>query len=356
MKHKLYLIMIILSVFLFLACNKREADLRVSGNVSEFIFDEDDQVSGVIVQWEDKEIGVKITEDTYIYTWFDESLVEDFQAGRIKDIVISVDHKETPMSMEIKDGEQIAAYEAKQIHIRGYKDTESYILMDGTLVDVWHHTDATLYKFENDVTLLNVADPLGPEGIYVTDAESLEDLSENAQAKVIEYYQNRGLLYNEFEILEKAYQEYLESDKKSEFRTWMIRQETFPTASNDQTIYFMTTVVIPTEDSFGYEKRMGEAFNKETGEYISNLELFSCKQEDVLRNLLIISGDSDPELLKKLEQVFDPQSMILFPNALELSFQQSESGNYEYMHLIGFDYDEKLLEILHPWAVPDGVE
>ena len=62
--------------------------------------------------------------------------------------------------------------------------------MDGTPVDVWHYTDATYYKFENDVTLLNVADPLGPEGIYVSDVESLEDLSENAQAKVIEYYQN----------------------------------------------------------------------------------------------------------------------------------------------------------------------
>ena len=356
MRRNTYAIIIILSVLLFFCCSKREADLRVSGNVLEFIFNEDDQVSIVIVQSEDKKIGVKITQDTYIYTWFDESLVEDFQTGRVKDIVIFVDHKETAMRMETKAGEQITAYEAKQIHIRGYKDEEPYILMDGTLVDVWHHTDATHYKLENEVTLLNVADPLGPESIYVSDAESLEDLSENAQAKVIEYYQNRGLLYNEFEILEKAYQEYLESDKKSEFRTWMIRQETFPIASNDKTIYFMTTVVIPTEDSFGYEKRMGEAFNKETGEYISNLDLFSCKQDEVLKNLLMISGDSDPKLLKELEQVFDPQSIILFPNALELSFQQSDSGNYEYMHLIGVDYDEKLLEILHSWAVPDSNE
>ena len=136
----------------------------------------------------------------------------------------------------------------------------------------------------------------------------------------------------------------------------MIRQETFPIASNDKTIYFMTTVVIPTQDSFGYEKRMGEAFSKETGEYISNLDLFSCKQDEVLKNLLRISGDSHPKLLKELEQVFDPQSIILFPNALEVSFQQSDSENYEYMHLIGIDYDEKLLEILHSWAVPDSTE
>ena len=190
MRRNTYAIVIILSVLLFFCCSKREADLRESGNVLEFIFNEDDQVSTVIVQSEDKKIGVKITQDTYIYTWFDESLVEDFQTGRVKDIVISVDNKETAMRMETKDGEQITAYEAKQIHIRGYKDTEPYILMDGTPVDVWHYTDATYYKFENDVTLLNVADPLGPEGIYVSDVESLEDLSENAQAKVIEYYQN----------------------------------------------------------------------------------------------------------------------------------------------------------------------
>lgn len=356
MKHKTYLCMIILSVFLFSACNKKETDLRVSGNVSEFIFNEDEQVVAVIVQLEDKEIGVKITEDTYIFTWFHESLVDDFQSGNIRDIQISADFKEPVMKIETQYGEQISAYEAKQIHIKGYKDTEPYVLSDGTPIDVWYHTDAKLYKLKDDTALLRVDNPIGPEGVYVGNAESLDDLSDSARDKVLEYYQNRGLLYNEFEILEKAYQNYLEIDEKSEFHTWIISQETLPTASNDQMIYFMTTVLLPCDGSMGYEKRMGEAFNKETGEYISNPELFSCEHEYVFKKLVEIDGETDSDLIKELEELFDYQSIILFPNALEVAFQRSEDGNYEYIHLLGFDYDEKLLEILYPWAVPESVE
>lgn len=355
MKKGFYISLILVMFFVLSACGLETSEIRISGNVSGFIMNEKNEVVSFVVQVDEEEIGVLVNEDTYIFSWIDGITSTDFETGSLRDVVVSVDCIKPQKSLTTQNGTQTIAYEAEQIEIKSYKDTEPVVLSDGTSVDIWHHSDATLYKLQNDMMLLRVENPIGPKDVFGGGTESLNDLNPEAQRKIMDFYEEQGLFYNEAEELEKAYQDYLNTDDSTQFDGHRISQEIWPTASNETMIYFMTTVLLPMDDTHGYEIRVGAAFDKTTGEYISNLELFSCDEDQVLKNLLEISEETDSALIKEMEQAFKPENIILFPNAMEVCFQYGTLPSQEYVYLLGFDYDE-ILKIMNDWAIPINTE
>ena len=65
---------------------------------------------------------------------------------------------------------------------------------------------------------------------------------------------------------------------------------------------------------------------------------------------------SDPGLLSEMEAAMKPEYIILFPDALEVAFPQGTLPSQEYSTGIGLNYDDRLLSVLEPWAVPDGTQ
>ena len=55
---------------------------------------------------------------------------------------------------------------------------------------------------------------------------------------------------------------------------------------------------------------------------------------------------------QQMEQAFEPECVILFPNGLEIRFNRGTLPSQRNGYALVLDYDERLSEILHPWAVP----
>lgn len=118
-------------------------------------------------------------------------------------------------------------------------------------------------------------------------------------------------------------------------------------------IYFLTSVQLPKKQDFYYEKRIGAAFDRTTGERISNLELFSCSKDQVLQHLLDYAQIENENLRKEMEAAFKEESIILFPDHLELYFEEgSLPSQQQRSYSIGLDYEKELMSCLYNWAVP----
>jgi len=256
-------------------------------------------------------------------------------------------------------GKKIAAYEAVSIDIAGYLSEDTVTLPEGAKVNIWKYYDGVIYTAPDGTELLSVRYPAGPDNSYVSGVESLDDVDETARMRVIEFYEERGLLYDEMAELESAHSAFMKAADTENYRLRFINQDVAPSASNDKVMYFITSVMLPLDgaeesNATAYELRYGQAFDKATGEHINNFDLFSCPPKEAIQRMMDISGVTDPVLREEMEQTFAPECIILFPNGLEVCFNKGTLPSEEHGYMLGLDYDERLLEILQPWAVPDG--
>lgn len=143
------------------------------------------------------------------------------------------------------------------------------------------------------------------------------------------------------------------ADDGAQFDYYHLAQDIMPTASSNTVIYFMTSASLPIDGTQIYEYRIGAAFDKTTGEHIDNFDLFSCPPEQTVQALLEIAGITDPTLKEEMEQAFESGDIILFSDVLEVDFRPGTLPSQEHSHVLGLEYNKKLLEILHEWAVPN---
>lgn len=326
---------------------------KVSGKIVETSIDDKMGVASFIVRTdENKEIGILLTDETFIFSFIDEISAEDFKAGTLPETIVSVNYAAPRRSMTAQDGRKITAYHAAQIEITGYSEPEAVTLPDGTAVDIWHYSNAAVYTLQDGTELLRVQNPTGPAHVYVGGVENFDGLDKTAQNNILEFFLSQGLLYDERAELERAYADYLRSEKNDEFVPYMLSQDISPLASSNTVIYFLTTAWLPLDGSNGYSYRIGTAFDKTTGEYIENRALFSSSPDETIETILDIAEITDTVLREEMKQAFDFKNIILFPDNLEICFPQGTSPSQEYTYIIGLEYDERLLELLHDWAVP----
>lgn len=226
---------------------------------------------------------------------------------------------------------------------------------DGEHIDQWQldHSKVDFYKLSDETELLIVDNRLGPANCFVSGQESFHDLSKKAQTTVQTFYDEQGLLYDLPLELEKAYEYYLTcKDSEIKFHSYHVEQSTSPTASNDNIMCFITTVMLPIRSQVYDEIRLGAVFSKETGEYINSWDLFSLPKEDVISELLIVAQIEDKNLLEEMKLAFKPEYIVLFPDNLSISFPQGSLPSQEHGYIFGIEYDE-LEKILYSWAIPN---
>lgn len=247
--------------------------------------------------------------------------------------------------------ELIKLYEADNIHVVSILEEDQYTLSDGTMLDVWRSdsTEQDVWRLKDGTELLLVQEPVGPEHVSVmgTDA-SFDDLPLEAQERISEYYAERGLLYDLNAELEAVYTEWQEIEEKEFFSRRYVSQSISPVFANESIICFLTSVY---GDGTG-ETRIGDIFNKETGEYIDVWDMFSVSEEEVRKRIFTHTRVKlDPKVIDAMQAALKPEYILFYRDFLEINFPSGtlpENRNY-YNQII--DYDD-ILYMLNEWAIP----
>ena len=217
----------------------------VSGQVVERTTEENGTLSAFVVETSTGErIGLTVTEKTRVFSWVDGVSGQDFAAGSLDGMAVSVVTGD-PADLTANDGTDLPAYEASEVQITQVRLAETITLSDGTEVEIWQGSRDNRYKLADGTELLWEQHPVGPDRVYAAGQESLDDLSPAAQEAVRAYYDAQGLLYRTYDELENAYAAYLESGRDPGFDSYLVGQETTPCASSDRVIYFLTSVTLP---------------------------------------------------------------------------------------------------------------
>ena len=331
MKSKLLIITAALCMVLC-GCNR----LTIRGEMMGWFSNGETGICGFSIRRENGDgINVSVDGHTHIFSWVEDITVSDFKAGTMDGIVVDIKG----------DMKQDTIY-ATEIQIEGRWFRNEYTLSDGTPVDLFKASLYHTYSLEDGRELLFVQNPTNVEETYIPGIGSLRDLPEAAQEKIGAYYDAQGLLYDEIQTLEDAYDAYLAVEN---FQTYTLGQEVFPSAVNEEVIYFLTIASLP-----GSELRLCAAFDKQTGEVIPMEDIFTCESEELIQRLSEIAGIDDGALIEEMKVAFKPEFVTGSQNFLEVNFPAGTLPREELGLGMGFEYNEDVRELLKPWAIPNG--
>lgn len=236
------------------------------------------------------------------------------------------------------------------------EDEKVITFSDGESADLWR-TDRigyAFYKLSDRTMLLTIQEPSGPDNVFVGGVESFADLSESVQDAVSTFYKEQGVLYDTRSQLQNAYADYLTcKENGTEFNKHYISQNIAPSASNKNIMSFLTSVILPVDGQIVRELRWGAAFNRETGEVLSNWDLFTLPEAEARQWLLDAFDVDDPIIKAEMDDALKPEYIILFPENLEVTFPQGTLPSQAYSYGFGIKYNE-LQDVLHPWAIPNN--
>ena len=331
MKKKILIMALIVCLLL---CGCRELTIR--GEMMGWFSDGQTGLCGFSILRENGDgLSVIVDGHTQIFSWVEDITVSDFKAGTMDGIVVDIKG----------DVKQDTIY-ATEIQIEGRLIRNYHTLSDGTSVNLFKSYLYQMYSLENGGDLLFVQDPTNVEETYVAGIGSLRDLPEAAQENIKAYYDAKGLLYDELQTLEEAYDAYLAGDN---FQTYTLGQEVCPSATNEEVIYFLNIVSLP-----GSELRLCAAFDKDTGEAIPMADIFACEPVEFISRLAAVGGVEDA-LIEEMKAAFKPEYVTVSQSYLEVNFPAGTLPSEELPFGMGFEYNEDVCELIQPWAVPSGV-
>ena len=219
-------------------------------------------------------------------------------------------------------------------------------LSDGTAVQLWQRLFGdTAYRLEDGTDLLRERTS-GPEHVYVGGQESFDDLADDAQKAVRAYYEDRGLLYDAQAILEDAYERFQAAPH--DFDCWALGQDVAPLASNDRIMSFITTVTLPLGGRIVTERRLGDVFDRNTGEHLDNSDLFTVPLDEAAARMLDAAGIAQP-LREEMISALEPEYITLHSDSIELAFPEGSLPSQEYSYIVCVDLEDCPLR---DWAVP----
>ena len=320
--------LILLCALLLSACASRGTP-GVSGKVVE-LHSGPKGIESFVMASDGQLLGVTLTDSTYVLSWLDELSKEDFLSGSAPDVAVTVYFDGPKSRIVTGSGEEIESQEAEAVYLTGFLKPAATVLADGTELDVWQYEHATAYAAADGTEVLRVSEPSGPADVYYSGL-SLSGLGEAAQENIAAWS---------------------EAEEASDFQTWGLSQRIVPTAMSERVIYFLTTVDRPVGNFVMEQQRIGTAFDRETGEYIDNSELFSCPPGELASRIMELSQMSDSELTAQAEAAFSPERAVLFEDHMEINYERGTLPVEENSFTIVLDLDEDVKALLHPWAVP----
>ena len=332
MKKKLFIIAVVCCMVLC-GCHR----LTIRGEMMGWFSNGETGICGFSIRRENGD-GANVIVDghTHIFSWVEDITVSDFKAGTMDGIVVDIKG----------DMKQDTIY-ATEIQIEGRWFRNEYTLSDGTPVDLFKASLYHTYSLEDGRELLFVQKPTNVNETYIPGIGDLGDLPEAAQKKITAYYNAQGLLYDEHQTLEDAYDAYLAVEN---FQTYTLGQEICPSAVNEDVIYFLTIASLPKT-----ELRLCAAFDKQSGEEIPMEDIFDCPEDEIIVRLAEIAGLNDGALIEEMKAAFQTEYVTVSQNYLEVNFPAGTLPSEEIGLSMGFEYDEALRGLLQPWAIPSGV-
>lgn len=359
MKRTLALVLTALLALGLAAC---QGESRVEGLVVEVQTDEAGDLTAFVVEdYQGERTGVRLAEETRLVprgsgVWTGEELRAAFQADLRADAWAYAMCRPGREKLETAEGEKVPAYWANSARVLGELRREAVSLRDGTPVDVLEYDiwGTRRYRLADGTELLAVETPTRPEDIYVMGQESFGDLSERAQEKVRAYYEEQGLLYDELEELEKSYAACRELGES--FACDRIDQRTSPCASSERVMYFLTSLSRPQEygERTCYEWRSTAAFDRETGEKLSNWDLFAASEDHVRRRFPELCGwVKDRSLREAMSAALEADLFVFLPGRVSVSFPPGSLPGEENTYVISLDYEDAPEGFFQPWAIPE---
>ena len=224
-------------------------------------------------------------------------------------------------------------------------------LSDGTPIDIWARNGWREYCLENGAALLVEDNPGGPENnSRWNELLYYGEFSKAAQQGILNYYSEMGKRYDISGLLEDAYLVYCISE---EYNNQYVSQHIGIEAWNDRIICCQMNLTIPRERTNGYADYFceGAVFDRETGERISNYDLFALTPEE-LEDYLLDQLDHDGTLDRdSIRLNMKPEQIVLCRDgSIEFFLVDRTEGDYGEMLQLGLS-SEQAREILKPWAV-----
>lgn len=163
---------------------------------------------------------------------------------------------------------------------------------DGVTASLWQrpYFGEKVYRLSDGTELLTVNSPNTVDNVAVLDMEGYEGLSEAAGQKVLDYFTDLGILFDEEGELRRSYEDYcLAKDENRDFNTHMLAQDSSPYGENDSYLCYITTVQYPEDLRFDraiLEDRYSVIFDKQTGDVVSPWELFRVPEKQARQFIL----------------------------------------------------------------------
>ena len=310
--------------------------------VQSFSAQDEDDISFILKTAEKETVGFLMNEQTVIHTLIIGVDDADFKQNPPENIFVSVSFIDNPQSTFINK-EEIPVYAADFITIEQILSDET-TLADGSTINVWQGLDEVHYKTEDSTEIVVEYRPENYE--YIVQDVPLDEEVKNT---ILNYYENRGTFYNITDELEKAYDTYQNS--KSDFDSYSISQRTDNTAESEEILYFTTNIRLPLSGSIGTEVHLGAAFDRTNGKIIDNWDLFQVNKDEALQ-VIFTNARITGELQEEIKSAIKGEYLLFYPDHLEIAFPKGALPNQEHSFSIILEYDENIVEILQPWAVP----
>lgn len=344
-------LLLTLCLGLLCACG---GEYKSSGDITEVNMDEQAGLLSFVIREEaDRYFGVLLTDETSIVSWVEGITAEEFKQFAPVNTSVSVVCDHSKGYLTTKEGGRVAAYSAKLIEITGVRVQDNLTLADGTSIETFRIAWGTSYKLSDGNELLSIGDVAGPANAYRDGTDGYNDLGDEAQAAITSYYESQEAGVDLQLELENAYAAYLSRAKGKPFNAHFIAQDITPASSSEQMIYFMKSVTRPLDGEVVQDIHIGSAFKRSTGEAVSNSDLFSCTEDELAQAVIDLSGVKDEMLRAEMLAAFNPDHIVLFAACMEVSFPAGSLPSQAHSYVLGIDYDERLLEILNDWAVPE---
>ncbi len=331
-----------------------EESRTVSGIVTEMQTGDGGELAALVLCDDTGEqCGVLITEETIASPpggggGTAQSLLAKFQEALHVDDTVEAWYGGRRQTLTTAGGEELAAWEASRLRITGRLLRGAVTMPDGTALDVLDMGEARRYRTADGTELLLVRNP---ENRY---AENIGSLGEAAQERVVSWYEERGVLYDEGAALEKVYALYRKLGEA--FNPGLAYQSVFLSAESERVLYLLTAVTMPTgEENGNYlrEAQLCDAFDRQTGERLGLWELFAAPKEKVMRAMLDANGIDDETLRAEMAAVDWDGRAVFYGDTLTVEFAPGDLPSQPEGFGLAVGYKDGIGELMQDWARPE---